>query len=98
MGFCLFSGGLFVGNVMPLILVEVVERLLYTTVNVLHLDTGNPGFGDVSMILRPGYAQPFALLEPVDTGNWEDSCNVSACPIVCKYLYLVDCVVWFDLV
>jgi hypothetical protein len=47
---------------------ESTERPLYTTNNLLHLDTGNPTFGDVSLVMRPSYAQAMALISPLDTG------------------------------
>lgn len=72
MGFRPFSDGKPVGRgSKPVNLSEAIERPLYTTSNLLHIDIGSTIFGDVSMILTPSYAQPMALLEPVDTGNWE---------------------------
>ena len=37
-----------------------------------------------------------ALIEPLDTGNWEDSCNLTDGhqPQACHYPYPVNCSVW----
>ena len=38
---------------------------MYTTLNLLHLDGGNPLFGDVSMVVSPSYGHSMALIEPL---------------------------------
>ena len=94
MGFRPFSGNQTVGA-LPRTFAEAAERPLYTTANMLRLPTGDPTFGDVSVILTPSYAQPLALLEPVDTGNWQESCNVSDRPTGCdRFPKRLDCSAW----
>jgi hypothetical protein len=50
-------------------------------------------------VFRPSYAQPLSLVEPVDTGNWEDACN-SSHPLPppaqrkCTYPYPLNCSQW----
>jgi hypothetical protein len=68
----------------------------YTTTNFLHLNVGNNMFGDVSIILRPQSVHPLALLEPVDSGNWEDWCNRTG-PVgkQCHHFpFSVNCSAW----
>ena len=80
MGFRRFSGGAPVGSssACPGSFAEAAERPLYVAHNLLHLDVGNPSFGDVALVLTPSYARPMSLIEPVDTGNWESACNATA--------------------
>eukprot|EP00035_Acanthoeca_spectabilis_P031745 m.15583 g.15583 ORF g.15583 m.15583 type:complete len:512 (-) comp4936_c0_seq1:37-1572(-) len=95
MGFPPFGGGA-VGNTTPRTVAEASQRPIYTTVDLMHLSTGNPTFGDVAMIFRPGYVQPQSLLEPVDTGAWEGWCNhTSKGPVQClDYPWAVNCSAW----
>ena len=97
MGFRPFTGGSS-SHPVPATRSEAAERPTYTTVSMLRLATGNPTFGDVSVVFRPTYAQPLALLEPVDTGNWEEVCNRSSPPkppIGCAtFPYAVNCSAW----
>jgi hypothetical protein len=74
------------------------ETIPPTLVHRFRLATGNPTFGDVSVVLRPNYAQPLALLEPLDTGNWEEVCNRSSPPVppfgCATFPYAVNCSAW----
>eukprot|EP00038_Savillea_parva_P024773 m.45006 g.45006 ORF g.45006 m.45006 type:complete len:527 (+) comp6600_c0_seq1:125-1705(+) len=94
MGFRPFSHGA-VGHGVPQSLDEASSRPTYTTVDMLRVNVGNNAFGDVSLILRPQFAHPLGLLEPVDTGNWEDWCNTSNAPTQCvHYPFSINCSAW----
>lgn len=77
MGFAPFTGADAAGNPEPKSFEEAALRPFYTTANLLHLPTGDPWFGDVTVVLRNSEAQPMALLEPSDTGQFQDFCNSS---------------------
>lgn len=76
--------------------VDFIAPHRYTTIDLLHLAEGNDAFGDISLVFRPSYAQPLALLAPMDTGNWEDWCNTSSGgPAQCDhYPFAVNCTAW----
>ena len=67
MGFKPFSTPDPVGSAQPPSFAEAAERPLYVAHNMLGLSVGNPTFGDVSIVLKPSFAQPMALVEPVRT-------------------------------
>eukprot|EP00040_Diaphanoeca_grandis_P009079 m.47537 g.47537 ORF g.47537 m.47537 type:complete len:460 (-) comp20515_c0_seq1:62-1441(-) len=96
MGFRPFTGGHIIGNSTPPSFDEAAERPFYTTSNLLHIDAGDPTFGDVSMVVSPSYGWQMALIQPCDTGNWEDSCNVSSGhqPQACHYPQPLNCSAW----
>ena len=73
MGFAPFDdrGGAPVGAATPPDFGAAAQRPLYVAHNMLGLATGNPTYGNVAMVLRPGIVQHMALVSPVDTGNWE---------------------------
>eukprot|EP01051_Picozoa_sp_SAG22_P017588 SAG22_NODE_2752_length_2249_cov_2.061860_2_plen_354_part_00 len=77
MGFAPFTGADEAGNPVPKTFREAALRPLYTTANLLHLPTGDPWFGDVTVVLRNSEVQHMALLEPSDTGQYQDFCNSS---------------------
>jgi hypothetical protein len=94
MGFHAFSGGQTVGNATPPSFAEAAERPTYTTANIRHDPMGDATFGDISMIFTPSYAQPLALLEPVDTGSFQEACN-STRPTQCShYPFEMNCSGW----
>ena len=54
---------------------EAADRPVYTVVNLLHLDMGDPVFGNIVAIANRSFSNDLALVAPSDTGNYFDHCH-----------------------
>jgi hypothetical protein len=61
----------------PQTLVEAVARPVYAALNNRMIDVGTAGFGDVSVVFSPDYVRPMTILSPMDSGDWQATCNRS---------------------
>lgn len=59
---------------------EARERSVYFLTNSLRSDAGSPLYGDVSVVLKPSFAQATAIISPLDSGSWAGFCNRSFVP------------------
>jgi len=56
---------------------EASDRLVYTAINTRKIASGNPNFGDITVVFKKDYLQDMALLFPLDSGIFEMTCNSS---------------------
>ena len=59
----------------PLSFTAAASRLLYVALNLLRVDVGNPGFGNVSAVFSPSFWRDAVVAAPVDTGLYTMACN-----------------------
>jgi hypothetical protein len=59
----------------PLSFAAASSRLLYVALNLLRVDVGNPGFGNVTAVFSPSFWTDAVVAAPVDTGLWTMACN-----------------------
>jgi hypothetical protein len=59
-------------------LAEAAERPVYTALNFVRCDTGNPGFGSVAAVFDSIYLRNATLISAVDSGLYEMTCNNTA--------------------
>jgi hypothetical protein len=71
LGFKPFTGN----NSNPSSFSEAQERPMYTALNRLGVDGGNPIFGPVSVVFSPDYVRNITFLTAIDNGMWEAECN-----------------------
>jgi hypothetical protein len=56
---------------------EASNRLVYTAINTRKLASGNPNFGDITVVFKRTYVKDMALLFPLDSGIYEMGCNAT---------------------
>jgi hypothetical protein len=59
---------------------EAQERPIYTALNTLVVDSGNPLFGPISAVFQPNFVRNMTFVAPMDTGYWEMFCNTTYPP------------------
>jgi hypothetical protein len=73
-GFKAFTGA---NGTSPLNFTEAQERPIYTALNTLGVDSGNPGFGPISVVFSSQYARNMTFINVADGGLWEAVCNTT---------------------
>lgn len=59
----------------PLTYEAASSRLLYIALNMLRVDVGNPGFGNVTAVFSPRFWRDAVVASPIDTGLFTMFCN-----------------------
>lgn len=59
----------------PLTYEGASSRLLYIALNMLRVDVGNPGFGNVTAVFAPSFTEDAVIASPLDTGLYTMFCN-----------------------
>ena len=64
------------------------DRPVYSALNLMHADVGNPLFGNVAVVFRREWATAQnTLVSPMDTGAWAEGCNKSNLVVLSQIAY-----------
>uniref|UniRef100_A0A7S3K4B5 Uncharacterized protein n=1 Tax=Aureoumbra lagunensis TaxID=44058 RepID=A0A7S3K4B5_9STRA len=84
-------------NCLPLNFDDAVNRSVYTMLNTLRIDGGNPMFGDIAFVLaRNDYAQNRSIVSPLDTGIYFMNCIEDTADDDTTSNFQVNCSAWSE--